>query len=487
MNMRAMLLAGLLGSTFLAGAALAAESTLTLQSAAKEGNRAALQTLLNSPVKPNVAGAEGTTALVWAASRNDVEMADMLLRAGANAKGANEFGATAVYAAAGHANPAMVAKLLAAGADANVAILSGETPLMVAARRGYLETVRALLAGGANPNAAEKNGGQTALMMAISQRHQAVTDELLRRGADVKLGSKSGFTPLMFAVQQGDVPAIRTLLKAGASANEMQPGTKLTPIIIASAMIHADVVDLLLENGANPNAIDSRGYTALHLVVRDSDYGIDLRSKDTVTRITKALLAHKADPNIRLVQEKPATTGNEISLGGSTALILAAEVNNYDTVKALLEAGANPLMTTDQGHNALHMASGGATDVQRMRSPEERATAIQTVKLLVDSGINVNDPGQFGWTALQVATYQGMVDVMEYLASKGADVNHMDVFGQTPLSVAMTVLTADIGARRLQIPRRYRKEVVDSLVKMGAKTLEQTGVVVVLQRAGDLD
>src|SRR5438477_1413804 len=110
--------------------------------------------------------------------------------------------------------------------------------------------------------------------------------------------------------------------------------------------------------------------------------------------------------------------------------------------------------------------------LKRMRSPEERANAINTVQLLVENGVGVDDPGQFGWTAFEVATYQGMTDVMEYLASKGADVNHMDVFGQTPLSVAMTILTADIGGRRLQIPRRYRKEVVDALVKMGAKSLE---------------
>jgi len=76
---------------------------------------------------------------------------------------------------------------------------------------------------------------------------------------------------------------------------------------------------------------------------------------------------------------------------------------------------------------------------------------------------------------------------MEFLVSKGAKLDEMDVFGQTPLSIAMTILTADIGARRLQIPRRYRKEVVDSLVKMGAKTLEETGVQVVFQRTGDLD
>jgi len=46
-------------------------------------------------------------------------------------------------------------------------------------------------------------------MMAIVEKHVAVTEALVNGGADIKLGSKSGFTPLMFAVQQGDVEAIR--------------------------------------------------------------------------------------------------------------------------------------------------------------------------------------------------------------------------------------------------------------------------------------
>jgi hypothetical protein len=51
----------------------------------------------------------------------------------------------------------------------------------------------------------------------------------------------------------------------------------------------------------------------------------------------------------------------------------------------------------------------------------------------------------------------------------------------------MSVLVRDIGARRLQIPRRYRKEVVDLLLKLGATPLDKSGVVVVLQRSGDAD
>src|SRR6266516_5417128 len=101
MNMRAMILAGLLGSTIFAGSALAADtSNVPLVTAAKQGDRDAVRSLLNGIPQKVIAGPEGTAALVWAASRNDLEMTDLLLRAGADVKTANELGATALFEAA---------------------------------------------------------------------------------------------------------------------------------------------------------------------------------------------------------------------------------------------------------------------------------------------------------------------------------------------------------------------------------------------------
>jgi ankyrin repeat protein len=486
MNKWATILAGLLSSSILAGAALAADTTnVPLVTAAKAGDRAAVRTLLDGIPQKVIAGPEGTAALVWAASRNDVEMAEMLLRAGADAKAANEFGATALYAAAGAAELPMTQKLIAAGADPNAALVSGETALMQAARRGNVDIVQALLAAKADPNAKEKNGSQNALMWAVAARQSAVADALVRGGADVHGGSKSGFTPLMFAAQQGDVDSIRVLLRAGAKVDDRQEGAP-TALVIASAMVHVNAVNLLLDNGANPNATDWRGYNPLLLVVRDSHYGLDLANKDRIVTIVKALLKHGADPNFRLKQPKAITT-NEVSLDGATPVLLAAEVNNTEAVKVLLDAGADPRITTEQGMTPLIMASGGGTDIQRARPPEERAQAIDTVKLLVERGVDINAVGQYGWTALHQASYQGLTDVIEFLVSKGANINEMDAFGQTPLSISLAVLVQDIGARRLQIPRRYRKEVAETLLKLGATPLDKSGVIVVLQRTGDLE
>src|SRR5207244_3694025 len=122
-------------------------------------------------------------------------------------------------------------------------------------------------------------------------------------------------------------------------------------------------------------------------------------------------------------------------LQGATPLALAAEINNVQAVKALVDGGADPLIPTEHGTSPLMLAAGAGTDVSRSRSPAERAVAIQTVRFLVEHGADVHAAGQFGWTALHAAAYQGLNDVIEYLVSKGANLDAKDGFGQTPLSI----------------------------------------------------
>jgi ankyrin repeat protein len=478
MIIRAMVLAAVLGSFVADAAPAAGTGKLSLVEAARLGDRDAVRSLLASHTDVDAAAADGATALIWAATRNDLEMADLLLRAGADAKAANELGATALYAAAASPDSAMTERLLAAGADPNAHLLSGETPLMQAARRGALASVRLLLDAGADPNAQEANGGQNALMWAIAQRHAAVTEEFLRRHADFDARSKSGFTALMFAAQQGDAESARLLLAAGANANELMPKTGLTPLLVASAMGRGKVVALLLDKGADPNAVSANGFTSLHYAARRPGAG-------AVTIVT-ALLAHGAKPNVRLKQPKPtAITPNGVVLQGATALALAAEINDLDTVKALVDGGADPLIPTEQNTTPLMLAAGAGTDVSRPRPPAERAMAVHTVRFLVEHGADVNAAGQFGWTALHAAAYQGLNEVIEYLAGKGANLDAKDGFGQTPLSVAYAIVTEGLKNAYYQTARSLHRDTAELLLRLGATPLDRSGIVAINQRAGE--
>jgi ankyrin repeat protein len=504
MRIKAALLASALCLPLVAGTALAAD-TKNLADAARQGDQDAVRALLSGPAKDYVAGLQGTLALISAAERNDAAIVDLLLAAGADPKAGNDYGATALYAAAANADPAVAVKLIAAGADPNKALTSGETALMVAARNGNLETVRALIKGGANPNVQESKGGQTALMWAVSERHNEVIDELVKSGADVNARSKTSYSALMFAAKTGDTDSARILLDAKASPNEVMEKSGATPLIIASAIGNPEVVSLLLDRGADPNVKDANGFTPLHHTVRDSDYGVPAPAKAIAVTIVKSLLAHGANPNARLELDKQkmaaeikaqgntgartkrtAITITEIELAGATPVALAAEVNNLEAVKALVEAGADPNIPTEQGTTPLILASGAGTDVQRARSLDERATAAQTAAYLLDHGADVNVHGQFGWTALHSAAYQGLNDEIEVLVKRGADINSFDQLGQTPLSISLSVLTKEAGARRLQIPRRYLGETAALLLKLGATPLDKSGVHIVLQRNGDI-
>jgi uncharacterized protein len=484
MNIKAILLASVLSSPLVAGAALAADTGNSLVTAARQGRQADVQSILKSDAKQEIVAAQGGAALIWAASHNDKPMVDLLLSAGANPKAVNDFGATALYAAADFKDAGVTKSLLAAGADPNVALISGETPLMSAARKGNAATAAALLEAGADPNAKEKNGGQTALMWAAAGGFSPVTEVLVKHKADVNIRSKTGSTALMFA-SRGDLASVRSLLDGGADPNLEIPDWKGTALGIASTMGQPAIVEALLAKGADIKHRDGNSFTPLHSAVRDSDYGADREQRVRAVATVKVLLAHGADPNARIHQEKPTVRAlDEVEFEGATPIALAAEVNNLEAIKSMVDAGGDPNIPTAHGTTPLMLASGAATDVQRARSIEERGLAINTARYLVDHGADVNAAGQFGWTALHSATYQGITDLMEFLLSKGADINAMDGFRQTPLSISLSVLTKEAGAHRLQIPRRYRPEVADLLLKSGAIPLEKSGVNVVLTRSG---
>lgn len=427
-----------------------------LADAVMNQDRAAALALLDARVDVNGSQADGATALHWAVHWDDEDIVDRVLKAGAAVNVANELGATPLWLASVNANPAVVEKLLAAGANPNAALPSGETPLMTGARTGSAPVVKLLLSRGANPNAREKYQGQTALMWAAAGQFSEVVRVLIELGADVRARSevrhrrvgtelggfngaaareidKGGYTPLLFAVQQGTLESVKLLLAAGADVNDTAPeGT--SALVVAAHSGHGAVSAYLLERGADPNA-DGGGYTALHAAILRGD--VDL---------VKLLLAKSANPNAPLIKSTPARRNSadfalEFDMIGATPFWLAARFLEPAIMRVLVDAGADPSFVMKSGVTPVLAA------VQARRRVEPGFTAdpvrdeqliLDTVTIAVERGADVNASTGEGTTALHAAAARGLNRVIELLAAKGAKLDAKTKKGQTPLAVAST-------------------------------------------------
>ena len=217
----------------------------------------------------------GWTALMYAAREGAGEAVAALADTGADLNATDPDGATALSLAVinGHARVALV--LLERGANPNIADRTGMTPLYAAVDlhtmqlgfgrpdpppatiAGSVEMVKALLAHGANPNA-------------------RLTTRVLKRvytAGDGKLGT--GATPYMRAARAGDVPLMKILLAGGADPSLTQDNGN-SPLLLAAGLgyrgpiggteaMARDAIAFSLEQGADLNAVNAAGDTAVHV------------------------------------------------------------------------------------------------------------------------------------------------------------------------------------------------------------------------------
>jgi ankyrin repeat protein len=453
------LIGGWLMFGMLGGAALhAAAADAPLANAVQQMDRVTVRRLLERPTDVNASQPDGMTALHWAAYHDDAELVDRLLKAGANVRATNRYGVTPLSLACTNGNVAMVERLLDAGADPNASLPEGETVLMTAARTGKVGAVRALIARGANVHAKESRGGQTALMWAAAEGHVEVLDALIQAGADFKTPLDSGFTPLLFAVREGRIGAVRTLLKAGANVNEVvqvRVKPKLnpegadalrsgaTPLLVAVTNAHFELAAQLLDAGANPNA-DPLGYTPLHALIRvrkpgagDNDPAPDGSGTMTSLEFVKRFVAKGANVNARMTK-RANLTNTRFSEIGATPFLLAAVTDDVELMRALVELGADPLLTNNDRTTALMAAAGVGA-----RSPGEDAgteeEVIEAMELALSLGADLNAVDSHGETAMHGAAYKNLPGAVKFLADKGARIdvwNRKNEFGWTPLTIA---------------------------------------------------
>src|SRR3989441_1765949 len=424
--------------------------------AVKAADRDAIRTLLQQRVDVNAAEADGTTALHWAARANDLQAADMLLRAGANVKLANRYGVTPLYLASTNGNAAMIELLLKAGADPNSALPEGETALMTAARSGSVDAVNTLVARGAEINRKEAWRGQNALMWAAAEGHAEVIRALVAHGADIRARSNGGFTPLLFAVREGKIPAVKALLEAGAALNESLPTRRggetpaadaepgINAFMLAVGNVHYELAAFLLDKGADPNSAPL-GFTALHQVTwlrrpggGDNNPSPQGSGNMDSLEFVRKLMAHGANVNARATKQAYINVTVQFHTTGATPFLLACRTADIPLMRLLLELGADPLQPNDDGTTPLMAAAGVGTNSAE-EEPGTEAEILEAVKLVLAHGGDVNTVDKNGNTAMHGAAHKRAPSVIRLLAEKGANIeiwNQPNNAKQTPLQVA---------------------------------------------------
>jgi len=430
-----------------------AQSNASLADAAEKMNRAKIAVLLKNGADVNASQADGMAALHWAAYHDDSPMATLLVKAGANVKAANRYGVTPLSLACTNGNTEIVDLLLKAGADPNTTLHGGETALMTAARTGKPGPVKALISRKANVNAKDRKG-QTALMWAAAEGHADVVSMLLEAKADFKTPVPSGFTPLLFAAREGRSDVVRVLLKAGADVNDAIPAKKgvsrgpkpgTGALLMAVENGHFELAIALVKAGADPN--DQRaGYGALHMVswVRKPNRGDDEEGdpppigsgKLTSLEFVKEMIANGAKVNL---QSKTGLSGRGIlNKLGATPFLAAASTADVPLLELLVKLGADPLLANSQRTSPLLAATGvgvGAPEEAAGTEPE----VLESVKLLLKLGADVNAVDDNGETAMHGAAYRNHPKVVQLLADKGAKIevwNRKNKIGLTPIVIA---------------------------------------------------
>ncbi|MBI1176603.1 hypothetical protein GC207_04105 [bacterium] len=379
--------------------------------AAACGNITVLALLHRAGAQPDASLPSGS-ALQWAAYEGHLAAVKWLLDQDVPVNARNRAGQTALDLATLANRQDVIAELLRRGAPPSTNEVEATTALHLAAARGEVDQIRKFLDKGA-PIDARDEKGQTALLLATERQSLPTMRLLIERGADLEIADDEGYTPLLKAATMeprkgllpaGDYPLLLRWIKKVPQARSWI-ATNLPTLIPTNQLITP--FDYLLVRGANPEAVNTKGEGALHLVWTGGFMNPEPQPK------IDGLIASLVHAGLN-----PDSTDRD----GKTPLHRAAsESGRWAKAWALLSAGADPNVHDNLGRTPLH-------DWVLSTFPDENVGM-----LLLTNRANINAQDHDGNTPLHLALYKTFPDPAGFLAAHGADVSLTNHSGRSAL------------------------------------------------------
>uniref|UniRef100_A0A665SW84 Uncharacterized protein n=1 Tax=Echeneis naucrates TaxID=173247 RepID=A0A665SW84_ECHNA len=369
-----------------------------------------LELLVNNGADVNQQSKEGKSPLHMAAIHGRFTRSQILIQNGGEIDCVDKYGNTPLHVAAKYGHELLISTLMTNGADTARRGIHGMFPLHLAVLYGFSDCCRNkehVLSAGFDINTPD-NFGRTCLHAAASGGNVECLNLLLSSGTDLNKRDIMGRTPLHYAAANGRYQCTVTLVSAGAEVNEPDQ-TGCTPLhYSAASQAFSSCLEHLLDNGADPSMVNSKGYSAVHYAAyHGNKQNLELVSSSVQSDITSQL---------NLTNTIPVSP-----------LHLAADKGHWQALRVLTETAAYVDMQDAAGRSVLYLAA-------------QKGFA-RCVEVLLAQGASclLND-NRLMWTPIHVAAANGHSDCLRMMIDYGEEgdlTNVADKFGQTPLMLAV--------------------------------------------------